>query len=752
MVKTLYLKHIMLVISLFAAVSNASAQAPTHLTTDLLEFTDVEFQGRTAYVSSSHPLLGWVMESGMPDTKQTAYRILVASSDELLEDGKADIWDSGKVESSRSFAVQYEGPALQGGKVYHWAVKTWDDHGIESPYSKHKRFCTDNAMDGHTESYPLEILNEYPSQVTRFGENGTFVAFERAAFGKLSLTLYSETGNDTVTVRLGEKNSGGRVFKSPKGNKSSIRYSEYRIPLRAGRHTYDLKFRKDPRNTDTTGANESGVLPLLMPDYVGEVYPFRFCEIVGYGHELKFQDVLRQNVTYPFNDNAASFDCSDSVLCRVWDLCKYTIKATSFAGIFVDGDRERIAYEADAIIGQLGHYCTDREYSLSRRTHEYLLHNPTWPTEWNLQSVLIAWNDYLYTGDKRSLENNYEVLKAKTLLALKEDNGLISTRTGKMDREFLKSVNFRGKCLRDIVDWPQDGVVGNEKERAGEADGFELADYNTVVNAFHYEAVKLMSLIASAIGNASDALHYDSEAKRICKQFNSLLLNGKTGHYRDGVGTDHESLHGNMFPLAFGLVPASHRAEVLDYVKSRRMACSVYGAQFLLEALYAGGEGDYALSLLASCGERSWYNMLRAGSTITMEAWDEKYKPNLDWNHVWGAVPANMITRGLFGIVPTEPGFTRFRITPQPGSLKWAKIRVPSISGEISADFINEAGKSFSLNVEIPANTESEIYLPVISKRQTLIVDGVERKPAIEDGKVKLVVGSGRHCMVIKTQ
>ena len=26
-----------------------------------------------------------------------------------------------------------------------------------------------------------------------------------------------------------------------------------------------------------------------------------------------------------------------------------------------------------------------------------------------------------------------------------------------------------------------------------------------------------------------------------------------------------------------------------------------------------------------------------------------KYKNNLDWNHAWGAVPANVIPRGLMG-------------------------------------------------------------------------------------------------------
>ena len=48
----------------------------------------------------------------------------------------------------------------------------------------------------------------------------------------------------------------------------------------------------------------------------------------------------------------------------------------------VDGDRERIPYEADAYLNQLAHYGVDREFALARYSHEYLLANPTWPTEW----------------------------------------------------------------------------------------------------------------------------------------------------------------------------------------------------------------------------------------------------------------------------------------------------------------------------------------------------------------------------------
>ena len=198
-------------------------------------------------------------------------------------------------------------------------------------------------------------------------------------------------------------------------------------------------------------------------------------------------------VFYPFDEQAASFTSNDTVLNKVWDLCKYSIKATSFTGCYVDGDRERVPYEADALINQLSHYGVDAEYSMARGSMVYLIYNPTWPTEWSLQNVPLAWNDYLYTGDASFLQTYYTELQPKILMPLASENGLISTKTNKQTKEFLQSIHitkaFDGKAdLRDIVDWPRGAAyIGTEKENQGEVDGFVYTTHNAVVNAFYYQ-------------------------------------------------------------------------------------------------------------------------------------------------------------------------------------------------------------------------------------------------------------------------
>jgi len=142
--------------------------------------------------------------------------------------------------------------------------------------------------------------------------------------------------------------------------------------------------------------------------------------------------------------------------------------------------------------------------------------------------------------------------------------------------------------------------------------------------------------------------------------------------------------------------------------------------------------------------------MIRAGSTVSLEAWDIKYKPNLDWNHAWGAVPANAISRKLMGVEPLEPGFRKIRIKPQPSTLSYSELTVPTIRGSVHVSFNNTPGAKFEMEIEIPANTVAEVWLPLLDKKQRITMDGVVQKGIVDDAFVKLEVGSGRHCFVVE--
>ncbi|OVE79074.1 hypothetical protein BVY01_03540 [bacterium I07] len=684
-------------------------------------------------ISTTRPDFSWIMNSQIPGDHQTAWQILVASNSELLDRNSGDMWDSGKIDSDNSVQAAYKGSGLKSGNSYWWKVRLWNKKGEVSPFSEaQKLFITPGNDDYRTDQYLLEKTEIKPARIHRKNNDHFFFDFGRAAFGTVSMRFSPVSRKIVLEVLLGEQHkSRHSVQRKPRGN---IRYQKIQVQLEPGQTDLTVIIPPDDKNTRSKAIH--------MPDYIGEVTPFRYCELINCPSGLDEHSVRQIAVHYPFNDNASSFKSSNHVLNDVWDLCKYSIKATTFCGLYVDGDRERVPYEADAYINQLGHYCVDREFTMARATHEYLIRKPTWPTEWILHSVLMAWADYLYTGNSESITHYYSDLKAKTLISLAREDGLISTTTGLLSDDVLKSIYFEGE-IRDIVDWPPASYTKGGK---GERDDYVMTDINTTVNAFHFRALELMARIAGVTRHMEDSLFFQNQAEKVKQAINEKLFDRTRLVYTDGEGTDHASLHANMFPLAFGLVPEEHVPSVLNFIQSRGMACSVYGVQYLLEALYQAGADQYGLELMTASHDRSWPHMIyNVGTTITLEAWDWKYKNNLDWNHAWGAAPANIIPRYLMGVRPLIPGFREVLIQPQVGDLKEGRITVPTIRGAIHLAFKNRPETSFELNVTLPANMTAKVMLPKMNNNNPgIIVNGLYRKGEIEGNWIILDrIGSG---------
>ena len=81
------------------------------------------------------PRLSWQMQSDQRGAKQTAYRVLVATSSELLAKDTNDLWDSGKVVADQSTQIVYAGKPLDSRALCYWKVKVWDGTNKESSWS-----------------------------------------------------------------------------------------------------------------------------------------------------------------------------------------------------------------------------------------------------------------------------------------------------------------------------------------------------------------------------------------------------------------------------------------------------------------------------------------------------------------------------------------------------------------------------------------------------------------------------------------
>ncbi len=102
----------------------------------------VEYTQAPLAIGIRTPRFSWEVPLIGRGRKQTAYQILVASSEALLEPGQADLWDSGKVASLQSTQVEYAGEPLRGNMDCYWCVQVWDDAGAPAGFSAPECFGT----------------------------------------------------------------------------------------------------------------------------------------------------------------------------------------------------------------------------------------------------------------------------------------------------------------------------------------------------------------------------------------------------------------------------------------------------------------------------------------------------------------------------------------------------------------------------------------------------------------------------------
>lgn len=681
-------------------------------------------------IGKKEPLLGWQILSKEENIIQKAYRVIVSKKKENIEKNIGDLWDTNKIESSNSINVRYSGKELKPNSIYYWKVKVWTNDGEISKFSKCQKFKTGEKLYKHyTSRYFVEKKINPLKSVKKINDQKTLIDFGRAAFGSVKLRMFANENNKIIKLYFGESIKSGSVDKNPQGNVVSELVN---LKLKPGWNEYEIKIPLHHYNRPER--------KIYMPEYINEVLPFRYLEIQNYDYSLIKESKIEQIVVnYKFNDYDTYFQSDNKILNDLWLLSKYSVKATSFMGVYVDGNRERFPREGDSYVNQKTHYAVERGYSIARYTHEFqILYSSHW-TDYILQVLIIAWEDYMHTGDVSSLNYFYNDLKEKTLHKLARKDGLISTKTGLVTKEILNAVHLseieysrqkkENPTFRDLVDWPQKNLNANKESWQygikGETDDFDFRNINTVINSYHYQSLVIMSKISKILGYLDDYYFFKNRASKVKNSINRKLINPKSGLYIDGEGSIHSSLHANFLPLKFGIIPKKNLEKVIAFIKKKGMSCSPYGAQHLFDALYKSEQSEYGLKLLTSKGDRSWAHWIYdLGATITLEAWDFKFKPNMDWNHAWGSAPGNIIANHIMGIQPIKPGFEIVRIKPQIFDIKSAKLNYSTIRGEISMSIINDYKNFFSMDINIPSNMEAEIYFPKYFNDQKIKMNG----------------------------
>jgi hypothetical protein len=404
---------------------------------------------------------------------------------------------------------------------------------------------------------------------------------------------------------------------------------------------------------------------------------FRYLELLGYDGELTGDMVSIISVSTPFKQNESSFSCAEDSLEQVWRLCKNSIAFTTMDVYNDCFSRERTAYEADSYINMLSHFAVESNTATAKRTIEYLMTHPTYPCEWRQFMIPMFYEYALHTGDLEFVDQYYQRLRDECSFINFINKGLI--------KKFPQDI---------IIDWPPSCQ-----------DNYEIGDFCGVPNAFLYWDLVLLSRLAAFLGKTVDCAELTVLAEQVETAFNAELFNPETGLYIDSADSKHSSFHANMFALRFGLAPEERAEKCLDFIIGKGMACSVYGAQFYLEALFMHGRAAEAVALMTADNDSSWLGMLRRGATVTTESWNPAQKANMSWAHPWGSAPANVIVRHLFGLRPTVPGWSKYEFKPQPGGISSGNIKIPTPRGILNAAFRHDARGRIIKEIEFAGNS-----------------------------------------------
>jgi hypothetical protein len=119
----------------------------------------------------------------------------------------------------------------------------------------------------------------------------------------------------------------------------------------------------------------------------------------------------------------------------------------------------------------------------------------------------------------------------------------------------------------------------------------------------------------------------------------------------------------------------------------------------------------------------------------------------MDWNHAWGAAPANIIPRYILGLRPLEAGFGRVLIQPQLGqTLSYVNGTIPTLRGPVSI-LVTNGPNTYQMLLTIPGNVDATVMLPTQGAvNPVAIVDGDAVSGTISNGWLTIQdVGSGQH-------
>lgn len=328
-----------------------------------------------------------------------------------------------------------------------------------------------------------------------------------------------------------------------------------------------------------------------------------------------------------------------------------------------------------------------------------VLQNNRASSGWGDACVIIPWDIYNTTGDKRVLEENFEMAKKWVEYYQSKSNNYIPTIHS--FRDWLQPYPTKG------------GKMGNRGDTPG----------SFVNTAYFAHSAHLVSKIAGVLGKKDDEKKYKNLYKEIALAFENKFFD-KNGKYQNKTQTQTSYLLAIYFDLLQPETKVKAQKHLLETIKNadNHLGTGFLGTPILPKVLDDMGEIELMYTILFKETYPSWFYSINQGATTMWERWNSfskegGYNPQSmnSLNHyAYGAVGQWMYER-IAGLSALEPGYKKIKIAPIPNQpLTSAQASINTPYGKASSSWKIE-NDIFYLEATIPPNTTAEIHFPEIS-------------------------------------
>ena len=454
-------------------------------------------------------------------------------------------------------------------------------------------------------------------------------------------------------------------------------------------------------------------------------------------------------------ESAGEFECSDPLLNRLHSNIRWTQSGALHSFPQDCWTREKLGWTGDAHLtaeeaifnfGMAAHYT---KYAGDHRDNQRAdggiaalvpsNRDGNESVTWSGSCVLIPWQLYTYYGDKRILAENFDT-GARFLAAAHQE--------GKRPLIYFGGPGdwcpSWAKTREQIPDHPDFGVTNGTFPGAPEGHLF----YGT---AYHVRLARTLAQMAEVLGRADDAARYRKLATDVTAALSAEFFDEEKHVYHGNKPSDYRQ-SANALALWLDLVPREQRQAVLDSLladiaaRHGHLNAGVLGTQALFEALSLAGHADTAFEIATQKTYPGYlWPMLEYDLTTLPEHWEGF---GTHEHPMFGSVGA-FFYKWLAGIQPdpAAPRFKQFSIRQSVDNpLQFVKASYRSIRGPIRSEWRKE-GRALTLRVEIPANTEADVFVPKFGHPKPRITEDSQVLPGGEDvgDAVKFRLGSGKY-------